>query len=97
MTREEFDTWIEQHYGELLSVAKAHGARDPEDVVQTAVVRMLEHGGYANTKQPWTWACLYVRGEEHNQKRAAQRFRSVKHDLKVFRTSGAYQGEEGQR
>jgi hypothetical protein len=40
MTMAEFETWVEQHYGELLAVAKTLVKRDPEDVLHTAVLGM---------------------------------------------------------
>lgn len=62
MTRQEFDTWITEHYGELIAVAKRRGARSPQDVVQQAAVAMYSTQGYLRFDRPWTWAVGQVRG-----------------------------------
>lgn len=62
MTRQEFDVWIEQHYTDLLKVAKKRGAASAQDVVQTAVAAMYGTEGYLRFEHPWTWAVGQVRG-----------------------------------
>ncbi|OFX04181.1 MAG: hypothetical protein A3E78_02495 [Alphaproteobacteria bacterium RIFCSPHIGHO2_12_FULL_63_12] len=62
MTRQEFDRWIEQHYTELLGVARRRVNRDAEDVLQTAVVSMLTNLAVKPEQMGvWPWAVACVR------------------------------------
>lgn len=68
MTRAEFDNWIEQHYGELLAVAKRRGGS--EDTVQSAVLRVLSTQSYSRIvgSSAWTWMVGAVRSVAADQR-----------------------------
>lgn len=75
MTRAEFDAWIEQHYTELLGVARRRVRRDAEDVVQQAVAGML--ASLELQRRPvvmaWPWAVLLVRRVASDRRRKGSR------------------------
>jgi len=76
MTKTEFDAWIEQHYEELMKVAyvKTRGY-DPAEVLQTAIVGMLNSPALGTTPLAlaWPWAVGMVRGMAGTSLRSARR------------------------
>lgn len=101
MTMAEFDTWIEQHYGELLAVAKTLvRPQDAEDVVQNAVASMYtsplldlsvrlhvnEDERRAGLRSVWAWARGVVRGMASHSRRSG-----------TNRVPGLLRGEESTR
>lgn len=92
MTREEFDTWITQHYGELLAVAKARGAGD--DALQTALLSALANETYLRCRPDaaWTWFANAVRGCAKNERRGNARRHANRVEFKRVQGAGLYQG-----
>jgi DNA-directed RNA polymerase specialized sigma24 family protein len=92
VTRSEFDVWIEQHYGELLAVAKKKG--DGEDAVQAAVLSALETRNYerCHPGAAWTWFSNAVRGKAKDQRVSETRTRRAKQELKKITGAALYQG-----
>lgn len=81
MTRPEFDTWIEQHYGELLAVARRRSS-DPEAAVQDAVVTFLANRELAEITQPWTYLVNAIRSTSMVVRRSSQRDQALRRGLK---------------
>ncbi len=77
MTRNEFDAWIEEHYRDLLKVARLRVSSDSkaEDVVQNAVAGMLDSAELERREASaiWPWAAGFVRGAASHALRAERR------------------------
>jgi DNA-directed RNA polymerase specialized sigma24 family protein len=91
VTRPEFDAWIEQHYTELLKVAKRR-SNHPEDAVQDAVVTFLTNRDLAEIDQPWTYLVNAIRSVAGNRRRGDDRVdelqRAVKHENRAGHSHG---------
>jgi DNA-directed RNA polymerase specialized sigma24 family protein len=63
VTTQEFESWIEQHYTELLAVAKRRDRKEPEDVLHAALARVTENlDKFDSTKGAlWTWCVNAIR------------------------------------
>lgn len=97
MTRQEFDGWIEQHYTELLAVAKRRDQKDPEDVLQQAVAGMLASEALPRIGAPgemgaWPWAVGFVRGAATHNRRAITRRNTLKAETKKIHRAGSSLG-----
>ncbi len=98
MTRAEFDVWIEQHYEELLKVACRRV--DPtvaEDLLQTAVLGMLQSEVLARVDQPgeigaWPWAVAFVTQAIANKARGRERQKEALRTQKIIHRAGASLG-----
>lgn len=79
MLREDFDRWLEEHYTELLAVARRRTNRDTDarDAVHAAVVEVLPHvpgmGAPGTPNAPWTRLVNAIRGEAKDQRKLADR------------------------
>lgn len=84
MTRDEFNAWLEQHYGELLAVAKRRVKADPEDALQAALARVTEHlDQFDETKgRLWTWVVNAIRSTADTARQSASRVKRLRADLK---------------
>lgn len=94
MTRGEFDVWIEQHYGELLAVAKERVKWDAEDALQSAVAGMLASSTFADTPiaLAWPWAVAFIRYNARNMRVSEQRRRGFIRDAKIILPAAPIQG-----
>jgi DNA-directed RNA polymerase specialized sigma24 family protein len=89
MQREEFDTWLEEHYDDLWRVARArvNSAADASDVVQTAILTIYRTRLYEASVKPWTRVALTVRGTASNFRRSE--WRTLRALEKVAHAAGA--------
>jgi hypothetical protein len=99
VTRQEFDTWIEQHYTELLAVAKRRDQQEPEDVLQQAVAGMLASEALPRIGQPdemgvWPWAVGFVRGTAAHARLASTRRNALKAETKKIHQAGSSLGRK---
>ncbi len=94
MTRPEFDTWIEQHYTDMLKVARrrVNDAEQARDAVQHAIASALESGGYARREAIWPWMVLKVRDGAKLQRRSAARFGALRTLVRRSSRAGLSQG-----
>jgi DNA-directed RNA polymerase specialized sigma24 family protein len=91
MTRQEFDTWIEQHYGELYAVARRRTNSDETaaEALQSAVA-----GAYANETylrlqhKPWTYFANAVRGYAAATRRGEARARAASRAVQAQARAG---------
>ena len=103
MTRQEFDTWIETHYDELLKVAYQqtkhpasrgcdNGREAARDAVQSAVARALDSPTLAALApaKVWPWMVDAVRSVIEHTRRGAKRA-----DKAHKAWAGAFMGEKG--
>lgn len=90
MTRAEFDGWVEQHYGELVKVARRRVNSDEaaEDAAQHAIASALESGGYETRDAIWPWMVLKVRDGAKLQRRSESRFRDLRREAKKVSSAG---------
>lgn len=88
MTRAEFDKWITKHYGELLAVARRLVNRDPEDIVQQAVLRVVSARSYTRAKAIWTFMVNNIRSAASNARRGDARARGVPESISAGRGEG---------
>ncbi len=84
VTNEEFGQWVEQHYTELLAVAKQRISRDPEDALQAALARVTENlPSFDETKgKPWTWVVNAIRSSASNARVSRDNTRKLRRSLK---------------
>lgn len=70
MTRKAFDLWIEQHYGELVAVARrlVNNPEDATEVVHDAVAASVGNGNLSKVRAPWTWMVNAVRGKAKDRR-----------------------------
>jgi DNA-directed RNA polymerase specialized sigma24 family protein len=80
--------WIEQHYAELLKVAKRRDGIEPADILQTAVLQVLTAGSYERTDVPWPWMVEAIRGVAANARRSGKRRKVLRRDLKILLDAG---------
>lgn len=94
MTRSEFDTWIEQHYDDLLKVARrrTNNDEDAADVVHNAVAGAIEGGWYAATDKPWTRMALALRSYASRRRETEQRHADIRRAAKVIQATRASLG-----
>jgi len=81
MTRQEFETWIEAHYDDLLKVARRiqRNRDDADDVLHSAVEGMLASPALESqtARNPWSWATGFVRGSAAHLQRSQERAESA--------------------
>ena len=104
MTREEFDTWIENHYGELIAVARRRGYRDARGTVHAAIAGMLASPSLAGVQlhRPegqavmavWPWAVNFLRGTAQHAHRGASRDRARMAEAKNIALAGSFHGRK---
>lgn len=84
MTRDEFETWIEQHYKQLGAVAKRRVRQDYEDVLQRAVLAMLSRPELAKRTPAtiWPWAVEVVRESAKDARVSVQRQKALRGEAK---------------
>jgi DNA-directed RNA polymerase specialized sigma24 family protein len=94
MTKAEFDTWIGEHYGELVAVAKRRSQTDEDaaEAVQNAIAQTLASGRLAGVRSPWTWMVNAVRGTAANIRRGNARTAAARTDFKRATRAGLHQG-----
>ncbi len=96
MTRPEFDTWIEQHYTELLKVARrrVNSDDDAADVLHQAVASAISTGAYEKTGGigAWPWAVSQVRGFATAARRTNARQGELKRAKKILHRAGSSLG-----
>jgi DNA-directed RNA polymerase specialized sigma24 family protein len=92
MTRAEFDGWIEQHYGELLAVAKRRDRIEPEDVLQAAVTRVVATESFTRTDAPWPWMVEAIRSAAKDARRSGERRQSLGREFKKVSRAGLSHG-----
>jgi len=82
MERADFDRWIEEHYNELLAVARRrlYNRGDAQDVVQTAIITVLPH--VPKLRSPWTFVVNAVRGAAAHSRDSLGRQRRLKTAVK---------------
>lgn len=95
MTRQEFDRWVEGHYGELLAVVERRTRYEPEDVLQAAIAGMLASPDLVNVVLDpeatarmgvWPWAVSWVRGKVSDRRKANRRRAGLEAEIEsVFR------------
>lgn len=81
VTTEEFGTWVEKHYGDMLAVARRRIDFDPEDIVQSALEAMLKSPTLAKVKESkepgvlgvWVWAERIISRTADHTRRARAR------------------------
>jgi DNA-directed RNA polymerase specialized sigma24 family protein len=88
VTRTEFDTWIEQHYTELLKVARKRVNSDDaaQDAVQSAVAGMLDSTPFMGAPIEYAWprAVKFVTSMARHQRISSQRVRALKTESKIL-------------
>jgi DNA-directed RNA polymerase specialized sigma24 family protein len=85
VTRVEFDTWIEQHYSELLKVARKRVNTDDEalEVVQAAVATMLTNQFFLTSEKPWTYATKAVRSYARDHREVRGNLKTARKQLRI--------------
>lgn len=96
MTRAEFDAWIEEHYEQLIAVARRRVRTGYEDVAHTAIARMLASPELAvrPVSMAWPWAVGAVRSVAANARRSADRQKEALRTEKIIRHAGALHIQE---
>lgn len=90
MTRAEFDVWIEQHYTQLLAVARRRTNTDEDaaDAVHAAVAQTLASGRCGEIQHPWTWMVNAVRGKAKDGRRSEDRRTELHREVKNVSRAG---------
>ena len=97
MTRAEFDVWIEQHYTDLLKVARRRTNSDDDalDAVQTGIAAMLGSPQLERITPSLAWpqAVKFVTGAAYNDRVSAARKSALKREAKnISRTAAGFHG-----
>lgn len=94
MTRAEFDVWIEQHYSELLKVARRRTNSDDDaaDVVGRVIVAALQGRWYEQSEKPWTRAVLGIKSYAQEQRRLNDHQGEIRREVKKIHRSTASHG-----
>ena len=84
MSPEQFESWLNEHYGELVAVARrlVNNPEDAAEVVNAAVAQTLSNGRLAEIKTPWSWMVGAVRGTAANARRSQRRAGGVPDSIK---------------
>ena len=85
MLREDFDRWLEEHYNELLAVARkrTNSQEDAEDVVQTALVTVLPRVASLQAPTPWKFFVGAIAGAAAHRRDSVARQRRVKAEVRA--------------
>ena len=96
MTREEFDVWIEQHYGELLAVAKRRTNSDDDamDVLHSAIAGALANETYVNVQAPWTFFVNAVRGYADAKRKSDNSNKRLRSEVKIIHRASFSHGRK---
>ena len=97
MERSELEQWIEQHYGELLAVAKRKHKRAPEDLLQNAVAGMLASQKSPALQLAWPWAVSWLRGRAQHMRTSDNRQRALKSEAKNIHQAASIHGQRQER
>lgn len=89
----EFESWIEEHYGELLAVARnrVNGTNgEAEDVLHSAVMGMVVSPELVKrtTGRMWPWAVEVVRAHAAVSRRGSERRQALKGEAKIVALAG---------
>lgn len=91
MTQQEFSSWVEQHYAELVKVARKR-CRDPEAAVQDAVVTFLTNRDLAAIARPWTYLVNAIRSTSMVVRRSSKRDQALRREVKKVARAGHSHG-----
>ena len=84
MSPEQFSAWLDEHYGELVSVARrlVNNPEDAAEVVNAAVARVLSNGRLGEVRSPWSWLVGAVRSQAEHSRRSTKRKNTLPGSIK---------------
>jgi len=90
MSPQEFSAWLDEHYGELVAVARrlVNNPEDAAEVVNAAVARVLSNGRLGEVRSPWSWLVGAVRSQAEHSRRSTKRKTAL---------PGSIKGERGNK
>ena len=96
MTTQEFESWIGQHYTELLKVARrrTNSDDDAQDALQAGLAAMLGSPQLQHISPDLAWpqAVKFVTGAAFNDRRSDQRKKALARESKNLSRAGGFQG-----